>query len=181
VETLAFELACNQVLPCASAASLQPCLHPHGLWSQLPCALAASLRRCLHSHEQRAIVVELPSLSDCHRCWAAIVFRLPSLLGCHHRQAAIVVRLPLLLGCHCCWAAIIAGLLLPPHSLGLPPNGLLLLGYIVALLGCLRMPCLSSLGCHCCPVPSCATDCLHTRLTPVAFSYATIAFCCPYV
>jgi hypothetical protein len=42
------------------------------------------------------------------------------------------------------------------------------------------MPRSSSLGCRCCPVPSRATNRLRTRLTPVAFSYATIAFYCPH-
>jgi hypothetical protein len=132
VEMLAFGLACDQVSPCAFAASPRQYSHPHRLSLQSPHALVASLWQRLHSHEQCAIVVGLPSLLGCHCCWAAIVVGPPSLLGRHCHQAAIVVGLPSLLGCHCLQAAIIVGLLSPPRSLGLPPNGLFLLGYIVA-------------------------------------------------
>ncbi len=128
--------------------------------SQLLCALAASLRRCLHSHEQRAIVIGLPLLLGCHCCWVAIVVRPPSLLGCHHCRAAIAAsfpratsKQPIFVGLHC-----------RPF-----------------LLGCLQTLRLLSLGCRHHPVPSCATNCLCTWLTPVTFSYATIAFCCSHV
>jgi hypothetical protein len=67
----------------------------------------------------------------------------------------------LLLGRHCNWAAIVVGLPSLPYSLGLPLNGLFVVGlhYCPILLGCLQTPCSSSSSdCHCCPVPSCATN-----------------------
>jgi hypothetical protein len=102
------------------------------------------------SGDIRTLMSNVPLLSGCHRCWAAIIVGPPLSLGCYRRRAAIAVGLPLLLGRHRHWAAIIVGLpslsschrlraamvvglLSPPRSLGLPPNGLFLLGYIIAL------------------------------------------------
>ncbi len=177
METLAFGLACNQVSPCAFAAPPRQRSHLHGLLLQLPCSLAASLWQPLHSHEQRAIVVGLPTLSGRHHRWAAIVVGPPSLSGCHHHWAVIVVGLPSYLGCHHRWAAIATPF---PRATSEWPIFVGLHCHPI-LLGCLRMPCLLSSCCHRCPVPTRATNCLCTRLTPVTLSYTTIAFCCPRV
>ncbi len=141
-------LSCNQVSPCDLAAFLWKLLHSgllatkyHLVLSRRPPGNARTLTgsryNCLvlswHPSGDACILTSnVPLLLGCQHCWDAIVVGLPSLSGRHPCPAAIVIRLPLLLGCHHIWAAIIVGLLLPPRSLGLPPNGLFLLGYIVA-------------------------------------------------
>jgi hypothetical protein len=119
LETLTFSQACLRS-SIALALAIKYCLvlsrHPLGD----TCTLTGSRRNCLvlsqHPFGNACTLTRTNQQPGCHRCWAAIVVRLPLLSGRHCCQAAIIIRLP------------IDGLSLLPHYLGLPPNGLFIVG-----------------------------------------------------